>query len=213
MILKDKPAATQAQNHLSAVPLLEHRNGPDPILGSIHSAWKMMEPDGKETSKERYDFAFGALQRTDWTSEHVEAFCLSFHRLSLDPGFSTNMGVFLSALVNNAHGVDVIIRTGGSDAPIENLGFMNTRNVVFLGDVGESCCHSNLGGSVIVHGNAGDGLGTSMQGGKLILSGHGGLKVGNEMSGGEIHLNGGYDSLGHVEHGRIYHRGRLILER
>jgi formylmethanofuran dehydrogenase subunit C len=56
-------------------------------------------------------------------------------------------------------------------------------------------------------------LGKNMQGGKITISGFAGYEVGHYMKGGEIHIQGDYGSLGYIEKGRIYHRGKLIVDK
>jgi formylmethanofuran dehydrogenase subunit C len=52
-----------------------------------------------------------------------------------------------------------------------------------------------------------------MSGGKITVKGFAGYKVGDEMQGGEIHLKGDYGSLGYVERGLIFHKGKLVIDK
>jgi formylmethanofuran dehydrogenase subunit C len=212
MILKQKPPSVpQTQGRFGSRQPMESNVLPDSARDAIHSAWTGFKLENGSVPAQMYLDAARSLEMTVWTKGHVEEFCLGFPRLKLDPGFSANMGIFLSVLVNNAHGLEFMLRTG--EAHFENLGFMNTKNVIILGDGGVSCGAGNIGGTVIIHGDAGPGLGSFMEGGRLILGGNAGHKVGDHMSGGEILLHGDYESLGDVERGRIFHKGRLILEK
>jgi len=84
------------------------------------------------------------------------------------------------------------------------------------------------GGEIIVKGNVKGAVGNGMSGGRIILhgivdlndgAGHGSLDsdtIGSDMSGGEIHIMG--DILGEVDwngiiHGKIYHKGKLIVDK
>jgi len=88
-----------------------------------------------------------------------------------------------------------------------------------------------LGGSIHVMGNAGLGIGHNMEGGSITVEGGIGptgplfgiglyerLKsVGDGMKGGEIHINGEWNYNwfipGDVIHGKIYHKGKLIVDK
>jgi formylmethanofuran dehydrogenase subunit C len=78
------------------------------------------------------------------------------------------------------------------------------------GDVGDSPGKLMRDGLITIDGNAGRTAGSQMKGGKLLIRGNAGKLLGNLMEGGEIHLEGGYESLGEVKGGRIYHKGKLI---
>jgi formylmethanofuran dehydrogenase subunit C len=69
------------------------------------------------------------------------------------------------------------------------------------------------GGCVTVQGDAGNEVGEFMHGGIIIVKGNAGSHVGLMMRGGEIHLEGDYGGIGYVEHGKIYHKGKLIVDK
>lgn len=70
------------------------------------------------------------------------------------------------------------------------------------------------GGSIIVMGRA-ESVGHKMKGGRITISGDAGALPGDFMEGGEIHLNGGYGRIStiYIRHGRIYHQGKLIVDK
>jgi hypothetical protein len=106
-------------------------------------------------------------------------------------------------------------------------------------NAGECAGPSNDGGAIIIKGNSGAGAGLLMCGGSLTIEGdivlvyqdwnsmlgfdmYGGIitvkgnvgtKVGDRMKGGEIHIGGDMESIGDVEHGKIYHKGILIVDK
>jgi formylmethanofuran dehydrogenase subunit C len=52
-----------------------------------------------------------------------------------------------------------------------------------------------------------------MAGGRITIEGNAGKLVGNHMRGGEIRLNGDFVSLGAVKSGKVYHKGKLIVDK
>jgi len=113
----------------------------------------------------------------------------------------------------------------------DSLGVGNTKNVEIQGDVGVAAFSKMKSGVVLINGNAGNGLGWCMRGGKITVRGD--LKVprahyysvntARDMVGGEIHLEGDIISprgpttarylFESVKHGRIYHKGELIVDK
>jgi formylmethanofuran dehydrogenase subunit C len=108
--------------------------------------------------------------------------------------------------------------------------------IIIRGNIGNCAGNRMKGGIVIIKGNAGDFIGgaeysvstpplpfgrnpwrtdppNGMEGGTIRVEGNAGKLVGNHMRGGEIHLEGSYVSLGTVYHGRIYHKGKLIVDK
>jgi hypothetical protein len=72
---------------------------------------------------------------------------------------------------------------------------------------------SQLESSIVVMGNTGDGLGYEMESGYIKVAGNAGKDVGDKMKGGEIHVDGEIGSIGDVAHGKIYHKGKLIVDK
>lgn len=77
-------------------------------------------------------------------------------------------------------------------------------------------------GTILVKGDVGRGLGREMHGGRIWVEGNADEFVGGtakdspyhvNMQGGEIHIEGDIESLGNVDHGRIYHKGKLIVDK
>ena len=71
------------------------------------------------------------------------------------------------------------------------------------------------GGSITVNGNAKMQCGNFMKGGTIFLNGDArDIMIGNFMEGGEIHINGDYESISdEFEHGKIFHKGKLIVDK
>lgn len=111
--------------------------------------------------------------------------------------------------------------------------------IMVKGDAGNGAGKGMGGGIIIIEGNAGDRCGASsgwdayeyggevpgqisgdgnpekvfMTGGKIIVNGNVGMKLGDEMKGGEIWVYGDIGSIGNVEHGKIYHKGELVVDK
>jgi glutamate synthase domain-containing protein 3 len=86
--------------------------------------------------------------------------------------------------------------------------------IIVEGNAGDEVGWGMKGGIITVKGDASNGIGFEMKGGAIIVEGNAGDLFGHEMAGGEIHLNGDYGSLlGNIEHGKIYHKGKLIVDK
>lgn len=73
---------------------------------------------------------------------------------------------------------------------------------------------SMKGGELIINGDCVDEVGYVMEGGKITVNGDAGQEVGQHMRGGEIHLNGTYKWISRlVDGGKIFHKGKLIVDR
>jgi hypothetical protein len=110
-------------------------------------------------------------------------------------------------------------RMKGGDIRVEgnSAGFINGLaggTITVEGNVDSHVGASMTGGSIIVNGDVGDYFGYQMQGGTVRVKGNAGHGVGFTMTGGEIHLDG--DSFGlpkDIRGGKIFHKGRLILDK
>jgi hypothetical protein len=69
------------------------------------------------------------------------------------------------------------------------------------------------GGEILVFGNTTTSTGTAMSGGIIKIAGNVGSNLGEKMSGGEIHVFGEIASIGNVLSGKIFHKGRLIVDK
>ena len=94
------------------------------------------------------------------------------------------------------------------------------------GDVFGHCGESMEGGEITIMGNVKpeknslrtllggtNYLGRAMENGKIVVMGDVSVIIGENMTGGEIHLEGDYESIGNVIHGKIYHKGKLIVDK
>jgi hypothetical protein len=118
---------------------------------------------------------------------------------------------------------------------------MSKGSIIIDGNAGDSVGAMMSGGRIVVNGNArfnaGGGLinvellmpppnpyfasqimkgypGLGMSGGILIIKGDAGKEVGRYLSGGEIHIEGDYWGISdEITGGRIYHKGKLIVDK
>ncbi|MEW6035053.1 MAG: hypothetical protein AB1529_00430 [Candidatus Micrarchaeota archaeon] len=107
----------------------------------------------------------------------------------------------------------------------EETGYeMTGGKIIVRGSAWDSVGGQMRGGEIVVEGNAGSWIGCSemgpdsdrlysMTGGKVTINGKAGADVGDDMQGGEIHLNGEFESIGNVISGRIFHKGKLIVDK
>jgi len=114
--------------------------------------------------------------------------------------------------------------------------FMHGGRVIIKGDTGpfpascmlggeliiegnaQHCPGSEMsGGSVIIKGDVTENLGWWMDGGSITVFGNAGRLVGGEgmyaLQGGTLYLMGDYISFDQVKSGKIYHKGKLIVDK
>jgi hypothetical protein len=99
---------------------------------------------------------------------------------------------------------------------------MEGGRIIVSGDAGVDLGRGMSGGLIVIKGDVGGenpwenrGTGQWMSGGTIIIDGDAKGSIGEEMRGGEIHLNG---KCYHIRQekiikGRIYHKGKLIVDK
>jgi len=125
-----------------------------------------------------------------------------------------------SITVNGNAGVDAGQRLLGGAIAINgnvdgSLGLgMEHGSITVNGDAKDYGGQLMNGGTIIVNGNVGDNIGFNMAGGTIIVNGNAGNVVGDLMRRGEIHIEGDYGGLSkRIKGGKIYHKGKLIVDR
>jgi hypothetical protein len=68
-------------------------------------------------------------------------------------------------------------------------------------------------GKIIVEGSTEKDVGEHMKGGRIFVHGNGGISLGSYMAGGEIHVGGDIGWIGSIKHGKIFHKGKLIVDK
>jgi formylmethanofuran dehydrogenase subunit C len=90
-----------------------------------------------------------------------------------------------------------------------------------LGNASRDAGRCMEGGELVIEGNGGDWLGSGMKGGIIRVKGNAGNDIGRPdmsslscMEGGEIHIDGDIGSISdRIGGGRIFHRGKLIVDK
>jgi hypothetical protein len=127
---------------------------------------------------------------------------------------------------NNVKNLIIVGSTGGA------LGYeMVSGMIVLKGDIcggGYPMAFGQTGkkmsgGIIEIFGDVTDyTIGEGMSGGKIIINGDVGGEfmfefgtglVGEYMAGGEIHINGEHSGIGSVDRGKIFHKGKLIVDK
>jgi len=92
--------------------------------------------------------------------------------------------------------------------------------VIHVDGNGRDVGYSMEGGTIRIKGNAGEEVGKEMTGGKIHIKGNAGKNVGEGMDDGqvsdkmpEIRVGGEIESIGNVISGKIYHHGKLIVDK
>jgi hypothetical protein len=149
-------------------------------------------------------------------------------------GFRNNRNIDIDGNAGKGvghHMSDGVITVKG-DAGEEAGSNMSGGLLVIRGDAGEALGACMEGGEIICEGDAAVRAASSMRGGRITINGdahyyvmsihpQGGLSpkpfdpplAAHGMEGGELHLNGNYGLSPDVEGGKIYHKGKLVLEK
>jgi hypothetical protein len=130
----------------------------------------------------------------------VERFSLAMGELNDSPSFPSVAGVFLSSLITFGQEGDFIVHTSHLP-PLGYFGFkLHSKTVTVNGHLGNHV-GNEMGRDFIFFNSI------------LIINGDVGHALGNNMNGGEIHVNGKIEGLGSPNKGRIYHNGKLIVDK
>jgi hypothetical protein len=171
--------------------------------------------------------AVGLLEHMCYSSNDVEQFSLLLSDMDLDRSKKLRLSHFFNGLVTSGQASSYTIHTAGYGSEMIDLTLRTPKELIVNGDAGFVVGCSMSAGKLIINGDARSGLGSEMSGGLIVLNGNfihdndPGYGLGEGMTGGEIHLNG--DILGDpilpseiirkVCAGRIYHKGRLIVDK
>jgi hypothetical protein len=202
---------------------------------------------------EKWGYGMGADPRPDITgyyekisrfdilkglsSEEVERFSCLLVEFEGIPDIGIKVGIFLSAMINLGKEEHYTVNTTGiADSPytLRFLGYLNNKDMMVIGNGGNSLGCRMEEGSIIVKGGAGNNAGSRMSEGRILIEGdcgsdagdgmrggiirikgNAGKIVGYRMKGGEIHIEGECGDIVNksITGGKIYHKGNLIVER
>jgi len=115
----------------------------------------------QSAGRRHYNYALKSLSRgikEGITAQDVEQFSILLSKYDdLISDWQTfashHAGVYLSAMVTTSDDNDFLIHTRHLQAPIDLVGYENTKNITIDGDVGYCAC-SMEGGRILVNGNA-----------------------------------------------------------
>ncbi|NYZ74497.1 hypothetical protein H0O00_05110 [Candidatus Micrarchaeota archaeon] len=184
----------------------------DETLRQLKKAWGTFKYDN--TDPDFYNKAANVVKKLDYSASDVENFSLALAEFQDEGGFQSKAGVFLSALTNNGKDSDYVIHTAHLEVPVNLIGCFNTKNIVVNGDVGKAVGSGMKNGTITVNGNAGSAAGIGMLGGSITVEGNAADAFGWYMQGGEIHIQGEIGKIANdIDHGKIYHKGKLIVNK
>jgi hypothetical protein len=168
-----------------------------------------------ETRQAVWDLLDRNRKAVVYSSEDIERFSLALSEFAHERWFPSFGGICLTALVIACRDSEYILHTAHLP-PLKYLGFKfgHWKKLTVNGDVGNNLGKEMFDGVIVVNGNVGWFAGQEMKDGTIIVNGDAGEKVGARMQGGEIHLMGDYESISkEVQDGKIYHKGKLIVDK
>ncbi len=151
------------------------------------------------------------VKKIEYGAKDIAAFCLRLGAYENEDNFSSNTGVFLSALINNCRDSGFIIPTNHLDTWIRYIGYLNKKDIIIEGNAGRCVGFEMEGGTITVKGNAAHLVGNRMKGGIITVNGNAADWIGEDMNGGDIRILGDCAKLSSgIFGGRIFHKGILI---
>jgi formylmethanofuran dehydrogenase subunit C len=169
----------------------------DQVVSQLIIIWRAFGPQTELEMEKVYDDMSAALSGVQYTPEHVEKFSLALAE-SLPESISPqneitlpfNIGLFLSALINNGKDDEYTIHTKGLAVLPQFLGSENRKKIIVKGDGGEYLGSRMEGGSITVEGDVEESAGIGMKGGAIIIKNDAGYRLGYHMNGGMITVEG-----------------------
>jgi formylmethanofuran dehydrogenase subunit C len=128
-----------------------------------------------------------------YSSEDIKEFSLLLERHQSSKYFNERSGIFLSSLINESYGKDLVLYTNHLDISIDLIGFSNTKNMTIRGNAGRFLGRGMESGKIIVESNSKDGAGDFMTGGLIEIKGDADYCLGSSMTGGKIIVRGNSD--------------------
>jgi hypothetical protein len=182
----------------------------------LWEAWKKTSAHGPSIMN------YGPLEEFTFSAEQIERFSIILGALQDTDDFHRKAALCLNSMIAYGSGQDHIIHVDHiSPGPLDYMGWSLNhhsrgieviKNITVIGDLDFSAGECMEAGRIEIHGDVGDFLGNAMFGGVIVVEGNAGHKVGERMNGGKIHVSGDIASVGDVKHGKIYHKGELIVD-
>ena len=135
----------------------------------------------------------GKLSRIDYTAKDVEEFSIMMKELEGPNEIGEALAAFIESLIYVCDDDNFVIHTSHLSYDIAvGMAGMEGKTVTVIGDL--------------------DVAGESMHSGKLIVTGNVRV-VSNGMLGGEIHIEGECKEIMEILGGKVYHKGKLIVDK
>jgi hypothetical protein len=145
------------------------------------------------------------------SADEVSRFCMAIRDVTEDE-FNNRVGYALELMILFGKDERYELSFEHMEGDIMELGTANDKEVIINGSV-SSVGFSMRGGRIIVKGDTFYDVGQSMKGGTIIVEGDSQGTIGESMKGGEIHVYGEIGDIEDIEGGRIYHKGKLIVDK
>ncbi len=165
------------------------RNSKLDALLKNYEKWLKETDPVKNSIDSEYNRAIKLVANLGCTRTDVRNFSILLKQYESDALSFFETGFYLSAMINSSKEKNFDILTNHLEVKIDRIGFVNEKNVIINGDVGEHTGISMQSGKIIVEGNAEVYTGFQMNGGELLIKGNTD-DVGEEMYGGKIIVEG-----------------------
>jgi len=179
---------------------------------------------------EEFVHASRLLEGADMSAKTITEFSITFDDCLLpehkNKPHRYYEGIFISAMVKKAKEMDFVIHlTEDVRRIVGFIGYENEKNIRVYGDVGDSSFIRMSSGTVEILGHACGNLAEQMSGGRIVIHedywGHVSYcYIGHKMTGGEIRIKGKSNPqleleplVKRIEHGRVYYKGELIVDK
>jgi hypothetical protein len=180
-----------------------------------------------------YETALNAIKDLPNSKNDVLRLSMELMTPRVEQWFEKRAGLLLSALINMGDDDEYTILVG-RESPLSFLGAWNeSKTIDIFGDVGNGLGTYMSGGLIRLFGNSQDFTGSHMsggsievdkntdhhtgaymRGGNIIVGGYSGYLVGDQMKRGSIRLNNSFLSMSQdIQGGKIYHKGKLIVNK
>ena len=135
----------------------------------------------------------GKLSGIDYSAKDVEEFSIMMKELEGPDDLGWGLKTFIEILIYSCNDDNFVIHTSHLEYDMSfGMAGMEGKTVTFIGDL--------------------DGVGDGMESGRVIVKGNAGI-VGNGMLGGEIHIEGEFKKITGVIGGKVYHKGKLVVDK
>jgi hypothetical protein len=153
------------------------------------------------------DIAYNIMRSEDihFSSADIERFSLAMAELDTFHSFPTFMGTFLSSVILYGSSDNEYLIHTHHVRPLDNLAFgLWGKKLIVNGDVG-AFAGSDMSNPYDTDGECKPGI--------LVINGDADHSLGLDMDGGEIHVSGNIRMIGTFTSGKIFHRGKLIIDK